>query len=52
MQTVRIEPEKITDIPSLSMLSHFKKPMVISPGIATLEEIAETVMALRQAGTI
>lgn len=51
VQAFKIGSGEMTDIPSLRKISHFKKPMILSTGMATLEEIDETVVAMREEGT-
>lgn len=51
VQAFKIGSGEMTDIPSLRKISHFKKPMILSTGMATLEEINETVVALQEEGT-
>ena len=46
----KIGSGEMTDIPSLIRIAAFGKPMLISTGMSTLEEIDETVRALTQAG--
>ncbi len=50
VQAFKIGSGEMTDIPSLRKISHFTKPMILSTGMATLEEIDETVVALREEG--
>jgi N,N'-diacetyllegionaminate synthase len=46
----KIGSGELTDIPSLVKISALGKPMILSTGMCTLEEIDETVTALRGAG--
>lgn len=43
----KIGSGEMTDIPSLRKIARFKKPMVLSTGMCTLDEIDDTVRALR-----
>ena len=46
----KIGSGELTDIPSLVKIAALGKPMLVSTGMATLEEIDETVAALRATG--
>ncbi|MBM4133139.1 MAG: CMP-N-acetylneuraminic acid synthetase [Nitrospira sp.] len=46
----KIGSGEMTDIPSLRKIARFKKPMILSTGMCTLEEIDDTAAALRQEG--
>ena len=46
----KIGSGEMTDIPSLVKISKLGKPMILSTGMCTLEEVDETVVALRAAG--
>ena len=48
VEAFKIGSGEMTDIPSLRQIARFKKPMLLSTGMATLEEIDETVEALKQ----
>lgn len=46
----KIGSGEMTDIPSLRKIARFKKPMILSTGMCTLDEVDETVAALREEG--
>lgn len=46
----KIPSGEITNLPLLRQLASFEKPLIVSTGMATLEEIAETLEALEAAG--
>lgn len=46
----KIPSGEITNLPLLRQLASFGKPLIVSTGMATLEEIAETLAALEAAG--
>jgi sialic acid synthase SpsE len=43
----KIGSGELTDLPTLKVIARFGKPMILSTGMATLEEIDETVKTLR-----
>lgn len=49
-EVFKIGSGEMTDIPSLVKIAALGKPMILSTGMATLEEIDETVDALRATG--
>jgi N-acetylneuraminate synthase len=50
IEVFKIGSGELTDIPSLVKIAALGKPMILSTGMCTLEEIDETVAALRRAG--
>lgn len=50
LYAIKIGSGEMTDIPSLLRMSEFKKPMIISTGMCTLEEIDRTYDALASTG--
>lgn len=50
LYAIKIGSGEMTDIPSLLRMTEFKKPMIISTGMCTLEEIDRTYNALRETG--
>ena len=50
LDVFKIGSGEMTDIPSLLKIATLGKPMILSTGMCTLEEIDETVEALRGAG--
>ncbi|MEK7084801.1 MAG: N-acetylneuraminate synthase [Patescibacteria group bacterium] len=46
----KIPSGEITNIPYLEHIARFGKPMIVSTGMATLEEVREAVTAIRDAG--
>src|SRR5260370_11937106 len=46
----KIGSGEMTDIPSLMKIAALGKPMILSTGMATLDEVDETVTALRRTG--
>jgi N-acetylneuraminate synthase len=50
LDVFKIGSGEMTDIPSLVKISKLGKPMILSSGMCTIEEIDETVSALRGAG--
>lgn len=55
LQTMRVPAYKIgsgdlTNIPLLAHIAKFKKPIILSTGMATIEEVSEAVAAIRKAG--
>lgn len=44
----KIGSGELTDIPTLKVIAAFGKPMILSTGMSTLQEIDETVHAVRQ----
>ena len=48
VEAFKIGSGEMTDIPSLRKIARFGKPMILSTGMSTLEEIDETVTALRE----
>ena len=46
IDSFKIGSGEMTDIPSLVRISKFKKPMIVSTGMATFEEIDRTYKAL------
>ncbi len=51
IHSFKIGSGEMTDIPSLQKIAEFGKPMILSTGMALLEEIDETCQALRETGT-
>lgn len=47
MDCFKIGSGELTDLPTLKVIAGFGKPMILSTGMATLEEIDETVSTLR-----
>lgn len=55
LQTMRVSAYKVgsgdlTNIPLLVHIAKFKKPIILSTGMATIEEASEAVAAIRKAG--
>ena len=50
LDAIKIGSGEMTDIPSLLKMTKFKKPMIVSTGMCTLDEIEETYSALIEAG--
>jgi len=50
LDVIKIGSGEMTDIPSLLKMAKFKKPMIVSTGMCTFEEIDETYKALIDAG--
>lgn len=50
IDSFKIGSGELTDIPSLVKIAELGKPMLVSTGMATLDEIDETVAALRAVG--
>lgn len=50
VEAFKIGSGELTDIPSLIKIAALGKPMIVSTGMCSLEEIDETVAALRAAG--
>jgi sialic acid synthase SpsE len=48
VRAFKIGSGELTDIPTLKVIAAFAKPMILSTGMSTLEEIDETVHAVRQ----
>lgn len=48
VEAFKIGSGEMTDIPSLRKMARFRKPMILSTGMSTLEEIDETVAALKE----
>ncbi len=46
----KIGSGEMTDIPSLKRIAGFKKPMIVSSGMCTLEELDRTYNALKETG--
>lgn len=46
----KIGSGEMTDLPSLTRIAAFRKPMLISTGMSTLDEIDETVQVMTRAG--
>jgi len=51
VEAFKIGSGEMTDIPSLQRIARFGKPMLLSTGMSTLEEIDETVQALKREST-
>lgn len=52
IHSFKIGSGEMTDIPSLVRIAAFGKPLLLSTGMSTLEEIDETCQALRQHGAV
>ena len=50
LDVIKIGSGEMTDIPSLLRMAKFNKPMIVSTGMCTFEEIDETYSALIDAG--
>lgn len=50
LYAIKIGSGEMTDIPSLRKMTRFKKPMIISSGMCTLEELDRTYLALKDMG--
>jgi N-acetylneuraminate synthase len=50
IEVFKIGSGEMTDIPSLNKIAALGKPMILSTGMATLEEVDETVATIRAAG--
>lgn len=50
IESFKIGSGELTDIPSLVRIAELGRPMVLSTGMATLEEIDDTVAAMRATG--
>lgn len=50
VEAFKIGSGEMTDIPSLRKIARLGKPMLLSTGMSTLDEIDETVSALREEG--
>ena len=50
VEAFKIGSGEMADIPSLRKIARFRRPMILSTGMSTLEEIDETVIALREEG--
>lgn len=51
MPVYKIPSGELTNLPLLRQVASFKKPIILSTGMATLTEISATLDALKQAGT-
>ncbi|HJU65364.1 MAG TPA: N-acetylneuraminate synthase family protein, partial [Gemmatimonadaceae bacterium] len=47
VEAFKIGSGELTDLPTLKVIARFGKPMILSTGMATLEEIDETVRTVR-----
>ncbi len=52
VHSFKIGSGEMTDVPSLLRIADFGKPMLLSTGMSTFEEIDETYQALKQRGAV